>query len=177
MIIPRWILLDYVWAYYRPTPHGIHDCRPCSIPGSPFVVLRSSWKRLEFNTCKGSPWYPINILPVWEREIVLCRAFPDKRDVKHFSSRADPGFWKGEGNHEGLWNESGMPTRWRRRRCWGRVWEEVKPPLAGGSGGASPRNFSTVWCFLLQSRHSSALLPRLLIQAYINLKKMQKFTK
>ena len=73
-------------------------------------------------------------------------------------------FGKEGSNHEGLWNESAQPTSRRRRRCWGRVWEGFKLPLAGGGG--SPRKFSTFWCFLLQPRHSSALLPGLLIQAY-----------
>ena len=39
-------------------------------------------------------------------------------------------------------------------------------PLSLGGLGTSPRKFSKFWCFLLQSRHSSALLPGLLIQNY-----------
>ena len=44
--------------------------------------------------------------------------------------------------------------------------ETVLSLLSTGGLGASPRKFSTFWCFLLQSRHSSALVPGLLIQAY-----------
>ena len=60
------------------------------------------------------------------------------------------------------WNELAKPTRRHQRHCWGEGVRGVKPPLAAGSWGASPRKFSTFWCFLLQSRHSSALLPGLL---------------
>ena len=41
----------------------------------------------------------------------------------------------------------------------------LNPLSLGAVWGASPIKVSTFWCFLLQSRHSSALLPGLLIQA------------
>ena len=70
-------------------------------------------------------------------------------------------FSKGGLNLEGIGNESEKPTRRRQRRCWGTVGEGDKPPLAGRGryGGASPpkKFFSSFGCFLLQSRHSSAL--------------------
>ena len=101
----------------------------------------------------------------------LC-LLPGKMVTTSYSSSsryhpgADPGFWKGGGP---TMKDSDM-SRWSRRGdaegVAGGVWKGVKRPLAGGSGGASPRKFSTLWCFLLQSRHSSALLPGLLIQAY-----------
>ena len=34
---------------------------------------------------------------------------------------------------------SATPSSRRRRRCWGRVWEDVKPPLIGGGPGGLPR--------------------------------------
>ena len=48
----------------------------------------------------------------------------------------------------------------------GEEYERGVIPLSLGGLGDSPRKFSTFWCFLLQSRHSSALLPGLLMQAY-----------
>ena len=85
-----------------------------------------------------------------------------KGETRSLKAGADPGFWKGEGpTLEGF----EMSRRNRRGDPEGDAGEEGETrlnPISLGGLGVSLRKFSLFGCFLLQSRHSSALY----VQAY-----------
>ena len=131
----------------------VHSCILVSFSGCKVIKDSSYFQKMTH--------YYMQILSTEATHWVRSRAL---RPIRAIQGRIQD-FGKGGSNHGELWNESAKPARRRWRRCWGRVWG-VKTPSLRGVWGGLPIKLSIFWCFLLQSRHSSTLLPGLLIQAY-----------
>ena len=81
------------------------------------------------------------------------------------SQRNNVGAFTGAGADAGFWKGGVQPWRTSPKVLLGECERGLTPPLTGESGGL-PRIFFLIGCFLLQSRHSSALIPGLLTQDF-----------